>query len=172
MVQVSGQIPKLIGSYKRSETVLIASSHILLRPTSKLRLSFEKAYSFSKSTKNQSIEARLNLCTDGQIDSWKQYFNCLEQENSFYEDSIDIACLQFIYMDMICIHTQRLVYVATSNCYAKNVNMILHLLTFIIPTLFENKQNVITTRQLANLSKCIYIPYSESTMHHLLISQI
>lgn len=109
MVRSTGQIPKLIRSDKGTETVLIARSHILLRRATNSTLSFERAYSFGKSVKNQRIEAWWNILTDGQTESWKQYFGRLENEDLFQEDKIDVACLQFVYMDMLRIHIHRFV---------------------------------------------------------------
>lgn len=109
MVRSTGKIPKLIRSDKGTETGLIACSHTLLRQASKPNLPFEKAYFFGKSVKNQRIEAWWNILTDGQTESWKQYFARLESEDLFQEDKIDVACLQFIYMDMLRIHILRCV---------------------------------------------------------------
>lgn len=74
MVRSTSQIPKPIRSDKGTETVLIARSHILLCRATKPGIPFQKAYSFGKLVKNQRIEAWWNILTDGQTESWKQYF--------------------------------------------------------------------------------------------------
>lgn len=73
--------------------MLIAWSHTLLCQATKPDLPFEKTYLFGKLVKNQRIEAWWNILTDGQTESWKQYFAHLENEDLFQEDKIDVACL-------------------------------------------------------------------------------
>lgn len=63
-----------------------------------------------------------NSLTDGQIESWRQYFARLEQEDQFQEDRIDIAFLQFIYMNMIPTHIHRFVDIHNNHPIRKHVN--------------------------------------------------
>lgn len=152
MVRATGQIPKLIWSDKGTETVLIAHSHTLLWHATKPDLPFEKAFSFGKPVKNQRIEAWWNILTDGQTESWKQYFGRLENEDKFQEDKIDVACLQSIYMDMIRTHIHRFVEIHNNHPIRKQIKRSHYLPTGKLFEMYFYPESSIDYAQTANES--------------------
>jgi len=83
----------MLKSILRTETVLLAESHLMLRRASNPNLPFHEAYSVEKSIKNQRIEAWWNILTEGQTQKWNEYFNCLKGEGLFDGGNIDKAYL-------------------------------------------------------------------------------
>ena len=104
-------VPKLIRSDKGGETTLLCNSHLSLRRASNSQLPLAKAYSYGTSTKNQRIESWWNLLANAQTDTWRNLFTDFERQGYFDGGSIDIICLQFIYMKMIRTHVQTFVQV-------------------------------------------------------------
>ncbi|KAG0632765.1 hypothetical protein HOY80DRAFT_1113456, partial [Tuber brumale] len=110
-VRSTGIVSKLIRSDKGGEAILLCNSHLSLRCASKPDLSFTKAYFYGTSTKNQRIESWWNLLVNRQMDTWPNLFTDLERKGFFDGGTIDIICLQYIYMDMIWSHIQTFVQV-------------------------------------------------------------
>ena len=104
-------IPKLIRSDKGGETTLLCNSHLALRRAANSQLPLSKAYSYGTSTKNQRIESWWNLLANAQTDTWRNLFTDLERQGYFDGGSIDVICMQYVYMKMIRTHVQTFVQV-------------------------------------------------------------
>ena len=110
-VSATNNIPKLIRSDKGGETVLLCNSHLVLRRVQNPELPLTKAYSYGTSTKNQRIESWWNLLANAQTNTWRNLFIELEKKGFFDGGSIDVICLQYIYMEMIRTHVQTFIQV-------------------------------------------------------------
>src|SRR5207302_5352440 len=82
-----------------------------LRRAQNPELPLIKAYFYGISTKNQRIESWWNLLANTQTDTWRNLFTDLEKSGYFDGGSIDIICLQYIYMKMIRTHIQTFIQV-------------------------------------------------------------
>ena len=79
----------------------MAIKQLTFRCYDKPDIPVQKAYTFSKSTKNQRIEAWWEKLTTGQTNQWKQLFEWYNETGFFTGSEIDKMALCFLYIEPI-----------------------------------------------------------------------